>query len=107
MYKISGRTVPILLGRRFLIDLCHPTFAMTGALAWQVNYVHEKKNGFFGFEEGSHGDCPGFLLYGVCRFLSSFISVHIMCCCPQLLASSGIARSIVLAQPVLVSRDRE
>lgn len=35
--------------------LCHLTFAMTGALAWQVKRIHNKKKSF-GVEQGSsHG----------------------------------------------------
>ena len=37
MYKIDWDERPELReGKIVPIDLCHPTFAMTGALAWQV-----------------------------------------------------------------------
>ena len=67
-------------------DLCHPTFAMAGALAWQVKKINKKKRDFLVWWGDSMGlflprvssplcgVCPAFflaLLFYICSFCSS------------------------------------
>ena len=57
-------------------NLCHPAFAMTGALAWQAKKIINKKK-IFWFGGRSHGGLPRVsLLCGVCLlFRSPFIII--------------------------------
>lgn len=68
----------ILLGSNVSIVLCHPAFAMTGALAWQVTKLNKKL--FFWFlGEIARGFCPGSLPWCgvVCRACSLFLLIFI------------------------------
>lgn len=59
-----------------LIDLYHPTFAMTGALAWQVTKKkHNKKiDVFLVLRERSHGEfARGLSHSGVCSVSLPFL----------------------------------
>ncbi|KAJ6907272.1 hypothetical protein NC651_017845 [Populus alba x Populus x berolinensis] len=70
MYKIYiGTRRP--RGQGLVYYLCHPTFAMTGALAWQVNHYLNKIIIFVFGGEIARG-FPGFSpLVSVSRFLFS------------------------------------
>ena len=61
MYKISAR-IGSVDGSESWTDLCHPAFAMAGALAWQVKKIN-KKEGFGGSEGKTAWEffslCPG------------------------------------------------
>ncbi|KAJ6420072.1 hypothetical protein OIU84_030066 [Salix udensis] len=46
-------------GRGLVYYLCHPAFAMTGALVWQVNHYLNKIIVFVFLRGRSHGDFPG------------------------------------------------
>lgn len=63
-------------------DLCHPAFAMAGALAWQVKKISIKKVTCFGLEWRQHGS---FLAQGLssgvwCAILSLLCCLFLLYC---------------------------
>ena len=71
---------PNFRGPKSLIHFYCLTFAMTGALAWQVTIFLNKILDFLGFWEGDRtGFCPGSL--PLCGALSSSVSRSFVCFC--------------------------
>ena len=71
MYKISAR-IGSVDGSESWTDLCHPAFAMAGALAWQVIKKLIKKRNFLVRGGRQHGD---FLAQGLFPSVSCVLAL--------------------------------